>query len=257
MSPQWRKGQMIGKYRLRKCIGHGGFAEVYHAWDTVQRIDVALKVPFEDDVDELEHEVHVASRLCHPNLLPVLNADVIHELDDLLIVAHPLGLGSLDERMADLDLWTAMQITQQVLAGLDHAHREGVIHCDVKPENIICFEGDLVRLGDFGLHKRGTGTCKTSEPGGTLGYMAPELAMGSPSPRSDLFSVAIVAWEMLTGHPPQWPFSWPPPHSEHVPEPLWDWFRKALQPAAEHRFPTADEMRKSLISPASAANERL
>lgn len=250
MSKRWKRGRYVGKYRLLKRIGRGGFADVYHARDTVQRIEVALKLPTTekgDDLEDLEYEVRVASSLSHPNLLPVLNADYI---EDALVVAYPLGNGSLVKRMKKtISTKDAIDITLQLLSGLKHAHQHEIVHCDVKPGNVICFPGNVVKLCDFGLCKHAEGSFKTSEPGGTLGYMAPELAMGFPSPRSDLFSVALIAWEMLTRKLPEWPYDWPPPRLESAQErssAFVEVLRGALDPDARKRYPSAGAFLQAL-----------
>jgi serine/threonine-protein kinase len=240
---RWKRRQRVGKYRLVRKIGSGGFAVVFRARDTVQKIDVALKLPTSsdpDDLDDLRYEVEVASKLSHPNLLPVLNADYV---DGRLVVAYPLGQGCLHDRMKKpFTTREVFDITVQLLSGLHHAHENKVVHCDVKPGNVIIFEVG-VKLCDFGLCKRAADTFKTSQPGGTLGYMAPELAMGHPSPRSDLFSVGLIAWEMLTGKLPTWPYDWPPPGHEKVVEgcrPLVEALRVALDPDARSRYSSAE-----------------
>lgn len=244
----WRKGREVGKYRLDRKIGRGGFAVVYKARDTVQRIDVALKLPLDEpsdrDLDELEDEIEIVCKLDHPNILPVLNADYV--FSRCLVVAHPLGERNLGDRM-DYRMAThrILTISEQILAALGHAHDRGVIHCDVKPENLICFPKDHVKLGDFGMAKLGKGVQKTSHPGGTLGYMAPELAMGYPEPASDVFSAGILIYEMLARDVPEWPFDWPPPGLRRVerlaPE-LLPVLRRATRPEAKRRYKDAKAM---------------
>ncbi len=163
-----------------------------------------------------------------------------------MYVAYELGVGDLADRMdGGISLSDALDVTRQLLDALQHVHANGVIHCDVKPGNVICFPEGHVKLGDFGLCKRATGSTKTSHPGGTLGFMAPELAMGYPSPRSDLFSVALIAYDMITDKRPDWPFDWPPPAIEvlrkKAPD-LEDLFRKALKPDCRERFASANVM---------------
>lgn len=244
MKRRWKRRQRVGKYRLVRKIGSGGFAVVFHAKDTVQKIRVALKLPTtsnSDDLEDLHYEVRVASKLSHPSLMPVLNADII---GGDLVVAYPLGTGCLHDRMkkpfTNRELF---DIIVQLLSALRHAHEHEIVHCDVKPGNIIMFEGGVVKLCDFGLCKKADGSFRTSEPGGTLGYMAPELAMGHPSPRSDLFSVGLIAWEMLTGKLPEWPYDWPPPRHEEASERwlgLVEALRGALEPDHRDRYSSAE-----------------
>lgn len=215
---KWKKGTYVGKYKLLRKMGDGGFAVVFHAHDVIQGIDVALKLPKsdadDDDLDDLEQEVKIVSQLDHPNILAIKNADYVYK--NVLAVATPLGLCSLDDRMEDLSTQEILDITEQLLRGLAHAHEKGILHCDIKPENIICFEHNHFKLGDFGLAKAATKTAKTSNPGGTLGYMAPEHAMGQPAPRSDVFSVGVLIYELIVGELPEWPFEWPLPGYDKI-----------------------------------------
>ena len=96
-----------------------------------------------------------------------------------------------------------------------HAHANDVVHCDLKPENFILFDGNRVRLADFGVSRIAARTVKGSGSG-TLGYIAPEQAMGQTSFRGDVFSLGLIFWSMLTGELPEWPFHWPPPGYDRV-----------------------------------------
>lgn len=204
-----RRGQNIGKYKIRRLIGSGAFSSVYEARDRVQQVNVALKIPRSDrDADDLLDEVRLVCRLDHPNILPVLNADYVR---DLLVVAQPLGRENLHQRRKrGLPADQAELLARQMLAGLAHAHERGVVHRDVKPDNMVLFDGGVLRLGDFGA-ARDASSRTSSSMTGTVGYLAPEQAMGKPTARSDVFSAALVIHELLTGELPQWPFDRPLP----------------------------------------------
>jgi hypothetical protein len=109
----------------------------------------------------------------------------------------------------------AVDYAGQLLAALDYAHSWRIIHCDVKPENLILFPENRLRLTDFGISRVAARTLAASGSG-TVGYCAPEQAMGRPSFRSDVFSAGLVIWRMLSGHLPEWPFRWPLPGYERV-----------------------------------------
>lgn len=262
--PRWRKGRYAGKYKLMRRIGDGGFAVVYAAHDQVQDLDVALKLPLSDasesDLDDLEREVRIASSLVHPNILGIINADYVEK--NVLAVAYPLGVGSVHNliRRRALGPRKAMVIVEQVLMALAYAHRHGVIHCDVKPENLICFPKGHIKLGDFGLAKFARKTRKTSSTGGTLGYMAPEQAMGHPSPRTDVFSTGMLLYELLTGQLHEYPFDWPPSHIDRLrrkaPE-LIPVLRKALKPDPRHRYTDAGKMLDAFAAVQRRALKRL
>ena len=214
-----RRGSKLGKYRIERRLAAGGFAVVYKALDTVQGIRVALKVAHETALvgealaGGLRSEARLASRLDHPNILPIKDATV---LDGHFVIVYPLGQCSLDDRLRRrLSTRTALDFGGQILVGLAHAHAERVIHCDIKPENVILFANGRARLSDFGIARVALRTQRGSGSG-TLGYMAPEQAMGRPSFRSDVFSTALLIYRMLSGHLPEWPFEWPPPGIDRV-----------------------------------------
>jgi hypothetical protein len=102
-----------------------------------------------------------------------------------------------------------------MLDALAFAHRKRVIHCDIKPENLIIFPGNTIKLGDFGIAKIATQTLSASGSG-TVGYVAPEQALGKPWLRSDVFSTGLVIYQMLTNTLPEWPFEWPLPGADKL-----------------------------------------
>ncbi len=207
-----RSRQRLGKYRIERQLAEGGFATVYRAMDTVEGVRVALKVPRAELVkgreSQFTHEVRLASRLDHPNVLPVKNAQAI---DGYFVIAYPLGDKTLGDRMASrMSARRALSYFEQVLEALAHAHERRVMHLDVKPENFILFGTDRVRLTDFGISKIALST-RTLSGSGTIGYIAPEQAMGRPSLRSDVFALGLIGYKLFTGCLPVWPFKWPPP----------------------------------------------
>ena len=127
-----RTRQRIGKYRILGRIASGPLADVYRASDTIQQIKVALKLPKESGEsghDEILHEVRVATRLRHPNILSVLNASYI---DDHFVIAMELGIESLADRIERRTSTTIkLDLAGQALAALAHAHEHQIIHCDI------------------------------------------------------------------------------------------------------------------------------
>ena len=210
--------QRLGKFRVVRKISQGGFAEVFEAEDTIEGIRVALRVPRPDIVDDhlledFRKEVRLLARLEHAHILPVKNADVI---DGLFVIATLLG----EETLADalerrMPVRTLLEYGEQLLLAVAHAHERGVIHCDIKPDNLILFRGGRLRLTDFGIAKVVLGTVEASGSG-TIGYLAPEQALGRPTARSDVFAVGLVFWQMLAGVVPEWPFEWPLPGVERA-----------------------------------------
>ncbi len=204
-----RARQKIGKYRIQGRIASGPLADVYRAYDTIQNIKVALKLPKQDEHtghEELLHEVRMATKLQHPNILSVLNASYI---DDQFVIAMELGEESLADRIERrTSLAKKLDLAGQGLAALSYAHQHKIIHCDIKPENFILFPGNQLKLADFGFAKRCIRTLKASGSG-TIDYIAPEQAMGRPKFQSDVFSMGLVLYRLFSGTLPEWPFEWP------------------------------------------------
>ncbi len=252
-APLVRPRQRLGKYRIVRRIGRGGYAEVFEAMDTVEGVRVALKIPTVDArdaaaLDEVRREIRLSARLDHENVLPLKNADVV---DGRLVIAYPLGEETLEQRLRRrLSARRALEIAEQVLAGLACAHEHGIIHCDVKPDNILLFEDGTVKIADFGIAKVGYRTLQAAGTG-TVGYMAPEQAMGRPSPRSDVFAAGMVLYRMLTGVLPAWPLVWPLPGHErlrrHGAE-LVAVLRRALEVDPKRRYRDAAAMLRALRS---------
>jgi serine/threonine-protein kinase len=136
-----------------------------------------------------------------------------------------------------------LQVVRDVAAGLAHAHRQKVLHRDVKPENILIFPDRHAALCDFGVSRFAKAASATYTEAGTLGYMAPEQAYGRPKFTSDVFSLGLIAYQLLTGILPTWPFGWPPAgfdrFVERVPEPLWPVLKKAASFDPRRRYPDA------------------
>jgi serine/threonine protein kinase len=205
-------GFKLGKYEIKGLLGRGGMAEVYRAHNPDLGQDVAIKVLHPALVDSKDGsarfrvEAQAAGRLSHPNIVRVYDFDVqggiyymvmeVLEGDTLreLIAQHPTGM----------PMAAAMKIFKQVGEAVDYAHQNGVIHRDIKPANIVLV-GERAVLTDFGLaklagHVRLTATGTSS---GTPAYMAPEQASGQEiTPRTDVYSLGIVLYEMVTGDVP-------------------------------------------------------
>jgi serine/threonine-protein kinase len=240
--------QKLGKYRIERRIANGHNAAVYQARDTIHDDPVALKVPHKEAMTDFfladfKREAQLASRLEHPNILPIRDASYI---DGHFVIAMPLGQEALTERMGRrLATDTALSFIEQMLAAVAHAHRAKVIHCDIKPDNFIVFPDNRIRLTDFGFSKVAKRTLKASGSG-TVGYIAPEQAVGRPMFESDVFSLGLVIYELLTGHLLEWPYDWPPPQIQRLkqrlkPE-LVDWLRRAIAVRPEQRYKNADVM---------------
>lgn len=205
---------LAGQYVIAREIGRGGMATVYLAHDRKHDRDVAVKVLRSDlsaslGAERFAREIAFASRLTHPHIVPLLDSGNTDGL--FYYVSLFVGGGSLRERLQQsrqLPIADALRIAQEVGGALDYAHRVGVLHRDVKPENILFLDGHAM-LTDFGIAR----ACDARTDDnltlagiavGTPDYMSPEQASGDTalSSASDIYSLACVVFEMLAGEPP-------------------------------------------------------
>ena len=253
--------QMLGKYRIRRRIGAGAFATVYEAYDTIEGIPIALKVPNLDPLDReslraIHREVRLTARLEHENILPLRNAMMI---DGHFVIATPLGQQTLTDRLHyRLGPKTALTYAEQLIDALAYAHEVRVIHCDIKPDNVILFPEKHARLADFGIAKVALKTRTIMGSGqGTVGYIAPEQAMGKPSFRSDVFSMGLLIYRMFSGELPAWPFDWPLPGAERlrrtVSRDFVSFLRRSIEVRERKRFRDGVQMRRAFQAVAPKA----
>ncbi len=258
-----RVGSRLDKYRLIRRLGEGGFATVYSAQDTIEDRRVALKIPSSryvsntQTLDDMQREVRIMARLQHPGVLPLKDARFI---DGHFVMAFPLGEETLADRLGRrIARATAVSLVVQMVEAVAYAHENKVLHRDIKPENFILFPGHEIRLTDFGLARIERGSHDESASG-TLGYMAPEQAMGHPTYRSDVFSLGLVMYRILAGELPKYPFT--PPLSgfnklrRGVSADLVSLIRKAIDPIPNRRFRDAVAMNNSLKKIRSMMSER-
>ncbi len=248
MAKKLKAKQKLGKYKIERVLADGGFARVYRARDTIEGTKVALKIPHQNlmspqALEIFKKEVRLTARLDHPNILPLKNANFI---DDMFVITIPLAQQTLEQRLRTrLSLKTALEYTEQILEGLAEAHSESIIHCDMKPENILLFPENRLRITDFGIARVARRTLMVSGSG-TLGYIAPEQAMGKASFASDVFSTGLVLWRMFSGKLPEWPFRQPLPGYERLRKRLHPNFvaflLRAIDTEPSRRFPDAGAM---------------
>jgi serine/threonine protein kinase len=248
---RFRARQKLGKYRIEQRLATGPRADVYSAYDTIHGIRVALKITNPDIIednflDEFRHEARLSSKMEHPNVLPVMNASFI---DDYFVIAMRLGVETLADRMTRrMSAELALDFTTQAIAAVSHAHANKIIHCDVKPENFILFPGNRLRLSDFGFSKIALKTVKASGSG-TLGYLAPEQALGRPMFQSDVFALGLVIYQLFSTELPEFPYQWPMPGYTRIRSKLRlrtiAWLKKALEFRHQDRYRNAVTMEKS------------
>ncbi|CQD13484.1 Ser/Thr protein kinase [Mycobacterium lentiflavum] len=206
-----RVGSRFGHYQLRRLLGRGGMGEVYEAYDSVKDRVVALKLVSEqvgsDDVfrRRMQREAQTAGRLAEPHIVPIHDYG---EIDGQLFIdmrfIEGKDVGSV-LRSGPLPPPRAVAIVEQIASALDAAHRAGVIHRDIKPENILLTEGDFAYLVDFGIAAAATDqrVTKTGAAVGSWNYMAPErFGSQDPTYRVDIYALACLLYECLTGATP-------------------------------------------------------
>jgi len=266
------------RYTIERELGRGGMATVYLATDVKVGRHVAIKV-LEPELaaalgaERFDREIRIASRLSHPNILPVHDSG---EADGTLYYVMPFVEGeSLRDRLnreRQLGIDESIRITCQIASALDHAHAEGIIHRDIKPENILLQAGQAV-LADFGIARAVTSVAdtntltRTGMSLGTPAYMSPEQALGERhlDGRSDQYALACVAYEMLAGQPP---FTAPTMQAliarhvaeqvplittvrQAVPDEVQDVILQALEKVAADRFATIGEFAEALADAAA------
>jgi len=201
------------RYRVIEPLGGGGMAEVYLVRDEVLGRDVALKVMSrryagdEEFVERFRREAQSAAALSHPNIVQVYDRGETGDGTYYIAMEYVAG-GTLKDRIlrkGPIPPQKAVAVTLQVARALRAAHERGVVHRDVKPQNILTTDSGEVKVTDFGIARAASSTTIT-RPGfvlGTADYISPEQAKGEPvDPRSDLYSLGVVLYEMLTGELP-------------------------------------------------------
>jgi serine/threonine-protein kinase len=238
-------GKWLGNYQILEELGRGGMAVVYRAYQPSLNREVALKVlspqlAFDEQfVERFQREARAAAGLNHPNIVTIYDVgqqDSYHYIVMELLEGQTLR--QLIEREGALPPLRTTRIVEQVAGALDYAHQRGFIHRDVKPSNIFVGPGDRVTLTDFGIAKAAWGTrlTQTGTLIGTPEYMSPEQVQGQEaSARSDVYALAVVAYQMLSG---QVPFEGTTPHAVlykqvHEAPPSLSSLRPGLPPALE------------------------
>ena len=204
-------GQLIaGRYLAKAFIASGGMASVYRAQDQVLEREVALKIIHphlstdKSFVDKFRREAKMAASLSHPNLVNVFDQGTDNQIIFLVMEFVP-GI-NLRDALNDYGALTpdrALEILEPLTAGLAAAHSAGILHRDLKPENVFLSDNGTVKLGDFGLAREISSHTQTGSVVGTAAYLSPELVLrGQADARSDIYSLGVMAFEMLTGKQP-------------------------------------------------------
>ena len=209
-----KKGDIIiERYRIKDTLGEGGMAYVYLAFDMIAKRDVALKIIREDtmknpvNLSRFEREARAAATLNHQNVVRVINLGT-YEGRPFMVneLIKGQNLKDLLKERGNFTFLEATEIMYQLCSAVLHAHQHNVIHRDIKPENIFMTEDGTVKLGDFGIatfQDNNTRITKSEIVVGSVHYLAPEISQGSPaSPQSDIYSLGITYFELITGKVP-------------------------------------------------------
>jgi serine/threonine-protein kinase len=267
------RGQTIGKYRILSHLGSGGFGSVYLAEDTWIDKKIAIKVPHKQNLDfsEMLKEPRLLASMSHPNIVTMLTAEKVDDVFFIVLEYVPgETLEHLITREGALDLGRALDFTCQLANAVDHAHRAGVLHRDIRPGNMLVSEAGLLKVTDFGtsriLEIAAHGTTVIGSPP----YMAPEQFHGRAVFASDVYSVGVTMYQMLTG---ELPYDTPAPadierlmrggvviaprvRNSRIPRAISDIVMRALAPELTVRYQRASELLEDVLAARQPSGRR-
>ena len=259
------KGQTVGKYKILSPLGAGGFGSVFLAEDTWIHKKVAIKVPHKQNVDftEMLKEPRLLASMNHPNVVTVLTAE---KQDNVFFIVMEYVNGETLEqiilREGAMDVARALDFTCQICNAVDHAHQIGVLHRDLRPGNMLVSESGMLKVTDFGtsrfLEVAAHGTTVIGSPP----YMAPEQFYGKAVFASDVYSVGVTMYQMLTG---DLPYATPAPSdleklmrgelvtaprvkNSKIPKAVNDIVLKALAADVTKRYQRASDLLEDLLA---------
>ncbi len=267
------RGQTLGKYKILAPLGSGGFGTVYLAQDTWIDKKVAIKVPHRQGLDfgELLREPRLLASVSHPNIVAITTAE---KQDNVFFIVMEYVQGETLENIialnGALDLSRALDFTCQICNAVDHAHGQGVIHRDLRPANVLVTENDMLKVADFGtsrfLEIAAHGTTVIGSPP----YMAPEQFHGKAVFASDIYSLGVTMYQMLTG---MLPYDTPAPadmqklmsgelvspprlKNPSIPKAISDIVMRAMAPDVTARYQRASDLLQDVLAERQAAQAR-
>lgn len=266
------RDQVVGKYKILAPLGSGGFGTVFLAEDTWIDKKVALKVPHRQSLEfgELLREPRLLATLSHPNIVTVLTAERIDDVFFIVMEYVPgETLETLSEREGPMGLGRALDFACQMCNAVDHAHGQGIIHRDLRPGNVLVTESGVAKVADFGtsrfLEIAAHGTTVIGSPP----YMAPEQFHGKAVFASDVYSLGVTLYQLLTG---RLPYDAPAPsdldrlmrgelvtsprlHNAKIPKVIADVVMRAMAPEISARYSRAHDLLDAMLAarPASAS----
>jgi serine/threonine protein kinase len=267
------RGQTLGKYKIVAPLGSGGFGTVYLAQDTWIDKKVAIKVPHRQGLDfgELLREPRLLASVNHPNIVAITTAE---KQDNVFFIVMEYVQGETLENIiaahGALDVNRTLDFSCQICNAVDHAHRQGVIHRDLRPANVLVSENDVLKVADFGtsrfLEIAAHGTTVIGSPP----YMAPEQFHGKAVFASDLYSLGVTMYQMLTG---VLPYDTPAPsdldrlmsgelvspprlRNPSIPKAINDVVMRAMAPDLSERYQRASELLDDILAARTSTRSR-
>jgi eukaryotic-like serine/threonine-protein kinase len=260
------KGQTVGKYRILSSLGSGGFGSVFLAEDTWIHKKVAIKVPHKQNLDfaEMLKEPRLLASMNHPNIVNVLTAEKQDGVFFIVMEYVPgATLEQIIHRDGALEIARALDFTCQICNAVDHAHKVGVLHRDLRPGNMLVSDTGMLKVTDFGtsrfLEIAAHGTTVIGSPP----YMAPEQFYGKAVFASDVYSIGVTMYQMLTG---ELPYATPAPgdierlvrgelvtaprvKNNRIPKAVSDIVLKSLAGDVTQRYHRASDLLADLLAP--------
>ena len=205
--------RLDGRYELQEVIGVGGMAVVYKAYDNIDDRTVAVKIlkdeflASEEFRRRFKNESKAIAVLSHPNIVKVYDVSYGDKLQYIVMeYVEGITLKEYIEQQGVISWKETVHFTTQILRALQHAHDKGIVHRDIKPQNIMLLENGTIKVTDFGIARfsRSETRTMTDTAIGSVHYISPEQARGDiTDDKSDIYSVGVVMYEMLTGQPPE------------------------------------------------------
>jgi len=199
------QGQKVGKYEILRSLGSGGFGSVFLAKDTWLNTRVAIKVPHKQSLElfKLLKEPRLQAALDHPNIVRMISAEKENKVF-FMVMEYVKGktLEKILEKEKVLDIEKAVNYISQTSYGVDHAHKNKIVHRDLRPSNIIISEDGTAKITDFGTSVWLNNVPYASTRIGSPPYMAPEQFLGKATFSSDIYSIGCIFYEMIIGQPP-------------------------------------------------------
>ncbi len=264
--------KLEGRYEIRELVGVGGMANVYKGYDVVEDRTVAIKILRDEFLDNEEflhrfrNEFRAISLLNHPNIVQVYDVSFTQKIQCIVMeYIDGITLKEYIEQEKVIRWKEAVHFTVQILRGLQHAHDRGIVHRDIKPQNIMLLADGTIKLTDFGIahFSRSSTHTITNKAIGSVHYISPEQASGGlTDARTDLYSIGVLLFEMLTGKLPfeadspvsvailqiQSAPTAPTTINPDIPKGLEEIIMKAMQKDSSKRYQSAAEMLRDIDS---------